>query len=58
MVNLLFNKGLGENEKYLLFLFKNQRNILAYPIAMRIELCFVESDINEIHKMWSSLLSS
>lgn len=51
MVNLLFNKGLGENEKYLLFLFKNQRNILAYPIAMRIELYFVESDINEIHKM-------
>ena len=51
MVNLLFNKALGENENCLLFLFKNQRNLLANPVAIRIELCFIESDINEIHKM-------
>lgn len=28
MVNMLFNKILGENEKCLLFLLENQRNFL------------------------------
>ena len=33
-MNMLFNKVLGENEKCLLILLKNQRNFLANPIYL------------------------
>ena len=41
MVNMLFNKVLGENEKKkcVLFLLKNQRNFLVNPIS----LCMTDS---------------
>ena len=32
MVNMLFNKILGENEKGLSFILRNQRNFLANPM--------------------------